>query len=258
MRKSPTLSPRKCEQCGAEYLPSGPTQRFCEPCGKLRDSERKRAYYERTFPNRKPKVKRADPCCVCGGEFSCEYNGKPYCNKHYLRMYAHGDAELHPRARTNTYATNGDETIVTTSNGRSFTVDTADLEKVKQHSWCFCKTGYLVANVDGKVVKLHRYLLDPPPHAVVDHINGNPADNRRSNLRICTAAGNARNSAPKGSKTGHRGVRISPNGRYEARICFERRNISLGTFDTLAEAIEARREGECRYFGEFAPASSRE
>jgi hypothetical protein len=116
----------------------------------------------------------------------------------------------------------------------------------------------LVANINGKVTKLHRFLLDPEPGAVIDHINGDPSDNRRCNLRLCSAKENSRNTkASRSSRTGVVGVKIVQSGKFVAQIMVDRKMIILGTFDTLDAAAEARKQAEQRYFGEYAPSSSR-
>lgn len=48
--------------------------------------------------------------------------------------------------------------------------------------------------------------------------------------------------------TGVKGVSVRPNGRYTAKIWFQRKEIHLGTFDTLEEAAQARKEAEDKYF----------
>ncbi len=259
MRKSPTIAPRVCKSCGCTYTPVGTRQSFCKPCSDERDKKRKHDFYVKTHPNAKPKVKRTDPCCICGNEFRAMFDGKPYCNKHYLRMYLHGVPYRIGRSRTNTYDEQGDVTIVTVKDGRTFLIDTDDLLDVQRYSWCFNKQGYPVAHTADKIIRLSRYLLNvQDDNLVVDHINGNPADNRRSNLRICTAKENSRNTGvSKNNKSGYLGIRITPNKRYEARICVNRKSIHIGTYDTLDEALSARCEAEIDYFGEYAPSVSR-
>lgn len=258
MRQSPIFALRTCELCGCEYAPSGATQRYCIPCRSLKSKERKKAWEAKKYPNRKPKRKSSEVCCVCGAPFSSHFSGNAYCNVHYLRMYNNGTVEKLGRQRTNTYSVQGDIVTVTTSKGKPFLVDVADLEKVRRYSWCYSKTGYLVANINHRVVKLHRYLLEPEVGVVIDHINGDPADNRRCNLRICSNAENCRNCKPsKNSKTGVVGVKIKKNGNFSAYIMVNRKYITLGCFHTLEEAAKARKEAEIRYFGEFAPTLSR-
>lgn len=58
---------------------------------------------------------------------------------------------------------------------------------------------------------LHRVILGALPGQHVDHINGNPLDNRRSNIRICTREQNMMNRRPnnpatKVEKHGFKGV----------------------------------------------------
>jgi hypothetical protein len=57
------------------------------------------------------------------------------------------------------------------------------------------------------------------PTGEIDHINGDKLDNRIENLRDVTRALNQQNqrAANKGSRTGMRGVSITPAGRFQAR-----------------------------------------
>lgn len=54
----------------------------------------------------------------------------------------------------------------------------------------------------------------------------------------------------KRNSLGEVGIRKTKNGkRYQARITHNRKDISLGTFDTLEEAKKARQEAELKYYG---------
>ncbi|MGW6257635.1 HNH endonuclease [Streptomyces sp. NPDC055085] len=80
----------------------------------------------------------------------------------------------------------------------------------------------------------------PPPGHLIDHINRDRLDNRRSNLRFLTfSESNMNRTLNKCSKYGV-GVR-KYRGRYNARVKRNRVEIHLGTFDTPEEAHEARR-----------------
>lgn len=154
------------------------------------------------------------------------------------------------RKNTNKY-----EMKVITKKGEEILIDAEDFEKVKNHSWCISKTGYPVANMNGKVVKLHRYLLGlNNPDIIVDHINRNKLDNRKCNLRICTALENSRNaSVSKNNKTGHLGISKTKEGKFRARIMVNRKEIRLGRYEKIEDAIKARKKAEKKYFGNFAP-----
>lgn len=193
-------------------------------------------------------------CCICGEKFSCSYEGKPYCNKHWQRMYCNGTTELQGRRSTNTFTIDGNMLKIITANGNLIIADAKDFDILSRHSWCISKTGYAVANINHKVIKMHRYILGCESSDIVDHANGNALDNRRANLRICTPAENARNSSvSKSSRSGVLGIKITPKGKYVAVIMVNRKHIHIGTFDTIEEAIAARQEAEMLYFGEYAP-----
>lgn len=82
---------------------------------------------------------------------------------------------------------------------------------------------------------------------VIDHINGNRADDRISNLRSCTHADNMRNRGVASNNTsGAIGVYARPFGRWCAQIEYDGAVENLGTFDTFEEATAARWSAEAR------------
>ena len=105
---------------------------------------------------------------------------------------------------------------------------------------------------------MHRFILDlTDSNIIVDHKNRNPLDNRRKNLRQCSPKENSRNlTASKRNTSGYLGVGITKHGKYRARIMVNRKEIRLGNYDRLEDAIKARQEAEKKYFKEFAPCAS--
>lgn len=92
------------------------------------------------------------------------------------------------------------------------------------------------------------------PTQYLDHINGDCADNRISNLREATKSENGWNAKKrKTNKSGFRGVSLyRPNGKWRARITANKIERSLGYFDTKEEAVEAYKNAAQELYGEFA------
>ena len=106
--------------------------------------------------------------------------------------------------------------------------------------------GYQEIVVCGVKVLVHRlawaFVYNEHPASLIDHINGNRADNRIANLRSVTDLENNQNIAKptKASKTGVRGVHFSSRiNRWIAQITVNRKCNHLGSFKSLEEAKEA-------------------
>lgn len=144
----------------------------------------------------KRKDKRNRTCCLC----RCVCGKEKEINllnlvKGYTQSCGCLQKEVVRKTmkKKNEYRFEEDYVVGLTSKGEEFYVDKNDYDKVCDYCWSKQKNGYITASVDGKSKTMHRFLMSPPPEKVVDHINHNRADNRRSNLRICTTAENARN-----------------------------------------------------------------
>jgi hypothetical protein len=102
-------------------------------------------------------------------------------------------------------------------------IDLAMLEALGKR-WCakHSPDGGISAVRSGKVPDLHRLLTGAPEGLVVDHLNRNPLDNRRANLRVVTQAENATNRKLNvRNRTGVRGVRFDPEAvrrPYEVKL----------------------------------------
>lgn len=141
-----------------------------------------------------------------------------------------------------------------TTDDQEFMVDEEDLPKLGDYTWCRLQNKYLVANINGVVTRLHRLIMNPPNDMVVDHINGNGFDNRKSNLRICSNAENSRNcKIGKNNKSGYTGVELTEHGTYAAKIMVDRTPVTIGCYKTFEDAKNARIAAEKKYFGDYAP-----
>lgn len=106
----------------------------------------------------------------------------------------------------------------------------------------------------GKTTSLARVLVDVPSHLEIDHINHNPLDNRRKNLRTCSRLQNEANKPPgKNNTSGYKGVYWEKKEmKWVARIKENRKNIRLGSFKSKVKAAKAYNEAAKRIHGEFA------
>jgi len=115
-----------------------------------------------------------------------------------------------------------------------------------------------------RIFYLHRFLVHAIPKGeLVDHINGEPLDNRRSNLRVVSVTLNIANRKymHRRNTTGVRGVQFDKRGLetpWSASIFANWKNHSLGMFATVEEATLARQYAELKYYGELCPLPGRE
>ncbi len=103
---------------------------------------------------------------------------------------------------------------------------------------------YVIAYLKGKnkAYKLHRIIMDAKPGEIVDHINGNPLDNRKENLRITTSLVNNQNARKRkdGVTSKYKGVSWCGQAKkWKAQIQHNKVKKSLGFFLTEEEARQA-------------------
>lgn len=107
------------------------------------------------------------------------------------------------------------------------------------------KGGYLCASVDGETYSVHRlvykYMTGNEPN-IIDHIDGNPSNNKWDNLRSVTRQQNNLNIVlPKDNKSGAIGVFYHESqNRYHANVRINGRSFHIGSYSTKAEAVAAR------------------
>ena len=119
---------------------------------------------------------------------------------------------------------------------RGIIVDEEDAWLLRRYSWQTVKTGHVRTGqpIDGKIktIYLHHMIMGVPLFAdeVIDHIDRNPLNNKRSNLRITTYRQNILNS----DRFDIHGVSFdTTTNKYRVRISF-------GLYETIEEAIKIR------------------
>lgn len=157
-------------------------------------------------------------------------------------------------------------------------VDAADLDRVSGLAWhATSKTSapgvhyvhHTIRVTSGRAgrkasISLHRFLMgcEPGDGKVVDHLSGDPLDNRRANLRVTDARGNATNvtSSKQQKIGGYKGVSWNPAAKkWQASICAgpvrpngKRKQVYLGIFADPVAAASAYDIAAIRHFGAFA------
>lgn len=162
---------------------------------------------------------------------------------------------------------------VVTRDGASVLVDDSDLLLVSEFLWTTRaafgdrKTAYAFRSRragDSLPAAMHRLIMGAKPGQIVDHRNGNGLDNRRENLRLCTARENAQNKARYAALKRASGSFLGVTYNRRARLWTaairagtpdengEARPISLKYYVTALEAAKAYDSAAAHYFGAFA------
>lgn len=114
----------------------------------------------------------------------------------------------------------------------------------------YTQRGYVVITIARRRMQAHRlawlYVHGADPEGVIDHIDGNAANNAICNLRVVAQAVNTKNNKIAVNNTsGHPGVYLNRRtNRWYAQIWDGMKCLSLGTFDTKHEAISVRKIAE--------------
>ena len=136
-----------------------------------------------------------------------------------------------------------------TLKGEEFYFDLEDYDKIKDYCWHINKK-YACTKYKNNRIMMHRLIMNCPKDKVVDHINGNTLDNRKSNLRICTQHENSYNKVKgKNNTSGYKGVSWDKNAnKWSVRL----HNKYLGLYNSLEEAVKVSKEFDKNEYGEFS------
>jgi hypothetical protein len=159
----------------------------------------------------------------------------------------------------------GDVAYILLTRGHEAVIDAVDLPLVNQFRWAAKEDRFPDGSIQTIYVHrtirtagrqstewMHRVLTDAPRGLVVDHIDGNGLNNRRSNLRVVTHAQNCLNRRISRNNTaGLKGV-TQRGESWLAQISLLGRRIHLGKFDSAAAAHEAYARAAADLHGEFA------
>lgn len=144
--------------------------------------------------------------------------------------------------------------ILQLSRGKTAIVDEEDFERVSLYKWYLGKNGYAIntkyikgsgrKNQKNRYIYLHRLIMNAPKGSIIDHINRNPLDNRKVNLRLGSQRINMLNAGMlKNNTSGFKGVSWHKTAKkWEAYTHYHNKKIGLGLFKNKRDAIEIREQ----------------
>ena len=206
-------------------------------------------------------------CEICGRKVNkkIRMGGHTLCYKHMHQLHKYGKfLDNIPRTNSdlNDYVVSDGVAYFNLYNQKNekiatFIIDVCDIQKVKYHKWRLSH-GHVVTGLPSKGQQrdLSHVVLDiqKDDSVVVDHINGDPLDNTRDNLRICSQGENVLNKRfMSNNTTGFIGVSYKKDrDRYDTEIRFGYTRCHLGMTKTIEEAVYKRYIAEQLLFGEYA------
>jgi len=150
--------------------------------------------------------------------------------------------------------------LVPLTRGYFAVVDEDMYDEVMQYKWsvyigngvCYATRGLIVDGIK-TTQKMHRFVMGYDS-LDIDHIDGNGLHNYRSNLRYCTHNENMMNkNSYKNTSSKYKGVTFRKSvGKYQSRICVNKKPMHIGMFKTEIEAAMAYNRKAKELFGSFA------
>lgn len=199
--------------------------------------------------------------CECGTTLDKDLyklkNGAQMCKRCYLKIARFNSIPF--EHKHNKYEFDNGVGIGYASNTNSkFLFDADDYDLIKDIYWHENEKGYIYSTdlSSGKKIGLHRFVMGLNDESlIVDHINRNPKDCRKDNLRVCTQKENVMNkSIYRNNKSGCTGVMLDKKTqKWISYIDKDKKHHVIGYFKTKEEAVCARKKAEKEYFKEFAP-----
>ena len=150
--------------------------------------------------------------------------------------------------------------ILLPNNTGTVLVSDRDFDLVKPYRWHLSGGGYAIATIRvgsmRKTITMQRLILGMCEYDTeqVDHANRNRLDNRRGNLRTCSASQNAQNRMRRpGGSSSFKGVGWDRKyGKWRATLCVHGQQRHIGYFHSEQEAAQAYDQAALQEHGQFA------
>ena len=192
-------------------------------------------------------------CNQCGRlvSYRIKSDKKIWCNKHYNQKKKGKIHDNIPRTMMDKNEIRFDNKVAYISLynkklqkiGEAI-IDACDINKVRYTKWKLSSSGYVMNTPKFGASTKHLSRIIAGTDEFVDHIDHNPLNNRRTNLRTVTRSQNQMN-------VNYKGVFVMKNGKYYAHIKINQKLINLGHYTDKDEAYYARWFAEEILFKEY-------
>ena len=209
-------------------------------------------------------------CDICGRELHKKnrIKGHILCSKHMHQFLKYGrvlDNIQRTNKDLNDYKINYKTKVATFNlyNQRNikiaeFVIDLDDIELVKYHKWRLSHNHVITGQPAKKTQRnVAHIILDfntKKSNMVCDHIDGNPLNNKRSNLRLITQSDNVKNQAINCKNTsGYKGVCFDrKRNKWASEIRCGKKRVHFKRSYKKEYAVYMRMIAEKKLFKEYA------
>ena len=203
-------------------------------------------------------------CSICGGIKLVHFNkkyGDYLCGKHRNQLISYGkflDKTPHSKYDKNEITLHDEYATMITRDSRynivaEYLIDLEDVEKIENIRWRSDKRLYAFNN-SNKNIFLHNIILPTEEGYIVDHIDRNPLNNRKDNLRVAKHIQNCLNrDILKRNTSGVTGVSYMKNkDSWRSRIHVDGVEKMVYFGGSFEDAIYHRIKSEALYYKEYS------
>lgn len=143
--------------------------------------------------------------------------------------------------------------VLSTFCGKVVKIDEEDYERLKGLRLNWMVNAVRVRHTKGTTA-FSVYVIPQKEGCIIDHINRDPLDFRKENLRNATKQQNSCNQGIRQTNTsGYKGVSWHKRRKkWQANICVNYKNMYLGIYNSCELAALAYNEAARKYHGNFA------